>query len=143
MSKQVIVIDNRTDIPTRALRKLVKFVAKQKGIDYNLRIIFKPKRKRWGQSQDNPSGWAYIGKIYTVGSAWQKHENLKSHGHVIMHTPTSILHSLYTLDGFLQVFEHELDHTLGLKHGDMVPIDDIDISRYFDRARAILWGGPC
>jgi hypothetical protein len=122
-----IYIDNETGEPVKLLREVTKLVAKERGLTHNIKMKYTyAKRRRFGQFCI--SGRASVGLRtfdYLNSDADKAVRDLHwCHNITMLITPTW----KENLEIFLQIFMHEIDHTLGLNHRDMVDYHLITIS---------------
>lgn len=118
-----ILIRNKTGEPEKMLRGIVKLVAKERGLVDNMIVTFKYSRKYFGMG-----GQASVGlRTFDFdGSTAKSIEKDLGWFHKITMKLTANWKE--NLEEFLQIFMHEIDHTLGCQHIDMKDWHTIEIS---------------
>lgn len=125
-----ILIRNETGEPDKMLRGIVKLVAKERGLVDNMIITFKYSRKWYGISR-GMGGQASVGlrtynlHLFNGSTAKSVERNLGWFHNVTMKLSAGWKENL---EEFLQIFMHEIDHTLGCQHIDMKDWHTIEIS---------------
>ena len=122
-----IKIVNKTGEPEKMLRGIVKLIAKERGLVDNMKVTFQYARKNlWGRA--SMGGQAAVGlRTYNFyGSDAGKVDKDLGWFHKITMKLTPTWKE--NLEVFLQIFMHEIDHTLGCQHIDMKEWHTIQIS---------------
>jgi hypothetical protein len=122
-----ILIRNKTGEPEKMLRGIVKLVAKERGLLDNMIVTFVYSKKYYGINR-GMGGQASVGlRTYnfngSIGTSIEK--DLGWFHKITMKLSASWKENL---EEFLQIFMHEIDHTLGCLHIDMKNWHTIEIS---------------
>jgi len=103
-------VENKTRWDTRDLRKFFLAGLKALGASKDKTIIVKYNRSTRARGEEYVSGHAYY-------PSWYNRE-----GDEIQ---LNIPREEFDLFSLAQVFEHEIGHTLGVRHKDMLPVDEL------------------
>lgn len=118
-----ILIQNETGEPDKMLRGIVKLVAKDRGLVDSMKVIFRYARKRSGMGGQAAIGLRTLNFNGSTGTSIEK--SLGWYHRVTMKLSPDWKEDLID---FLQIFMHEIDHTLGCQHIDMKDWHTIEIS---------------
>ena len=134
----ILRIINKSKENTFVLRQVVKQILRYEGINDNVEITFK------NSHGGTTSGNAYYVPVRYTFNAPNSHKNIPKprieyklgwHKSIRMKIPSN-----WKTEGllyFIKVLKHELAHTRGIRHKDMLPIASMQIEYFEDIQRLV------